>query len=445
MYYLSVKLNNMINQAGKTLGNEHPVDVEAYFGLSEEVFKPVNLNVENQDAEVGNYLQKLHIKNHSLASKEVVHDLYADAAEFTDVDHQMMSDEDELLFEEIQNAVTEKEITDLRANLQSIAQSITIHNHTIEEIEELLSGELDEETQSLILHEASMNGALAYEIELHGEINSAIGESDIMSLRNGLKALMKNQYSHSRSVSEIDSYMNGEMDELSLSEFEGELLINSGLSADLLFHGEVDHAIAESEIMSLRDSLKHISKEVKDQKADMLGISSPKRKNLIWYAVASSIVLIIAFSSLLKQRSVSSQQLYSAYYQPYRNGLNVSRSSTRSNSLINSALSEMDKRNFTVALRLLNDPSAMKTDGFSANFYSGVAYQELGDYRSAIKSFTKVVNHADNLLVEQSEWYIGLCYLKTEEREKAVRQFSSIVSKNGYYREPSKKILKQFD
>ena len=88
---------------------------------------------------------------------------------------------------------------------------------------------------------------------------------------------------------------------------------------------------------------------------------------------------------------------------------------------------------------------ARERDGYSINFYSGVAYQELGEYKQAIGSFSEVVHHGDNLLVEQSEWYIGLCYLRIDERQKALEQFRLIASRKGFYGEQSSKLLKQLE
>jgi tetratricopeptide (TPR) repeat protein len=112
---------------------------------------------------------------------------------------------------------------------------------------------------------------------------------------------------------------------------------------------------------------------------------------------------------------------------------------------MNVAVREIDKGNYSSALTLLEKASIVGNDGFSISFYSGVAYQELGQYKNAINSFTEVVRHGDNLLVEQSEWYIGLCYLRIEERDKALKQFKDIVARNGYYRDKSSKLLKQLD
>jgi len=439
------QLKDISKQIGDSSMDERIIDPEACFGLTEEVFNPVNLNVEDVENEVGNYLQKLHIKNHSVASKEVVHDLFSEVEEKNEIENQMMSPEDEVLFDEIRDAVEEKEIIDLRANLQSIAQSITIHERTFEEIEDLITGELSDEIETLMREEAMLNASLSNEIDLHREINTAIEEQDIMRLRAGLKEMIQNEYSHSRSIKEIEGYFNDELDESALELFEDELMVNPGLAADIAFHKEVDKAIGEADVMALRASLQQISQEEQNRAAEKLGVVSPRRKNLFWYAAASVIILMVAIPSLLRHKMYSDQQLYASYYQPYRSVNIVSRSALVSNNALNTALREIDRGNYHAALKWLENAPPTEQDGFSIPFYSGVAYQEQGEYRRAISSFLEVVQQGDNLLVEQSEWYIGLCYLRIEERQKAVAQFRSIVSRKGFYKEQSGKLLKQLE
>ncbi|MCK9639394.1 MAG: hypothetical protein M0R39_05745 [Prolixibacteraceae bacterium] len=435
----------MNKETGTPSANDHPFDADAYFGLSEELFNAVNLKAENELDDIGNYLQKLHIKNHTVSSKEVVHDLFTDEVAMVETEHQLMSAEDEMLFEEIRDAVTEKEIIDLRSNLQSIAKSISVHERTFEEIEDLIDGELDKEIESLIREEAILNSALSNEIDLHLEINSAIEEEDIMQLRSTLKNMIRHEYSHSQTVEEIDSYLNEELDADSLALFEDELMYNTELAADLNFHKEVDKAIAETDVMALRDHLRDIAREQHDQVNEKRGIATPKTKNLFWYAAASVIVLMVVFTSLLRNKTYSGQQLYASYYQPYKSGEGVSRSAMGSYSGLNVALREINQGKYLDALKSMSLIPSKERDGYSVNFYSGVAYQELGEYNRAIGSFSEVVHHGDNLLVEQSEWYIGLCYLKIDERHKALEQFRLIASRKGFYGEQSNKLLKQLE
>jgi len=439
------KLKNISNQTGSPSMNECPMDTEAYFGLSEEVFNAVNLKIDSEEYEVGNYLQKLHIKNHAVASKEIVHDLFSELEEAIEIDLQTLSAEDEILFEDIKDAVSEKEIVDLRANLKSIAQSVSIHEHTFEEIEDFVNGELDNEIEIMFREEAMVNSALSYEIDLHSEINKAIEETDIMRLRAALKEMIQNEYSHSRSIDEIDEYLNDQMDEEALALLEDELMANSGLADDLAFHREVDKAIAEADIMALRTHLQQISRVESDLSNDKLGLVPSRRNNIYWYAAASIVILMLVFSSLMQRKSHSDQELYASYYQGYSSSGMASRSALVANNGLNKALYDMDKHDFHSALKCLENIPLTEQNGFTINYYSGIAYQQLGEYNQAINSYSKVVQHGDNLLVEQSEWYIGLCYLRIEERQKAIAQFKSIVSRKGYYRDQSSKILKQLE
>lgn len=437
------KVKNISENTGITPG--HPLDAEACFGLSEELFNPVKLEAGCEELELKNYLQKLHIKNHVVASKEVVHDLFTEEIELTEVDFQQLSDEDEWLFSEVREAVAEREIVDLRANLQSIAQGISIHERTFEEIENFVDGELEIEIEKLMREEAGMNASLAYEIDLHSEINHAIEEQEIMKLRSNLRAMMDNEYSHSRSVEEIENYLNDDLDELDLAMFDDEYVNNPQLVADLAFHRDVDKAVAEKDVMELRAKLKGIAQEQNERESEKLGLLTPHRSKVFWYSAASVIVLMLVFGSLIRNRNYSNQAIYAAYYQPYKGGESGSRSTTSGVSGLNYALREMDQGNYPTALKWLESTSPTDQDGYSINFYSGVIYQETGEYNNAISSFSKVVHHGDNLLVEQSEWYIGLCYLRLDEREKALAQFKAIIGREGFYKDQSKKIIKQLE
>lgn len=440
------KLKDMNDQAGGVSDkNEHTMYAEACFGLPEEIYNPVSLSVDFEEYEIGNYLQKLHIKNHVFASKEVVHDFISEDHELSETDHEMLSAMDEMIFEDIRQAAGEKEIIDLRANLQSIAQSVSSHERTFEEIECFASGELDHEIEKLMREEAMTSASLSNEIDLHKEISQAIEELDIMQLRSGLQNIIQNEYSHSRSIEEIDGYLTDDLDAATMALFEDELMVNTGLGADLAFHREVDKAIAESEVISLRSSLHRIAMDERDRKSERLGIVSTRRKSLFWYAAASVLVFMVVFTSLVRHKSYTGQQLYTSYYQPYRVGASVSRSASVSQNSLNNALLAIDRGEYSSALNLLESSSLKGQEAFTVNFYSGVAYQELGEYNRAIGSFTQVVQQGDNLLVEQSEWYIGLCYLRADERQKALAQFRSIASRNGFYGQESGKILKQLE
>jgi len=77
------------------------------------------------------------------------------------------------------------------------------------------------------------------------------------------------------------------------------------------------------------------------------------------------------------------------------------------------------------------------------HFYSGVSLQELGKYQKAISEYETVITDIDNLFVEQANWYIGLCYLQTNEDKKAYKQFKKIAKEDGFYQLKAEAILRK--
>ncbi len=77
--------------------------------------------------------------------------------------------------------------------------------------------------------------------------------------------------------------------------------------------------------------------------------------------------------------------------------------------------------------------------------YAGLSLMELGEYDEAIGKFQYIVDHNDNLFIDQAAWYQSLCYLKTGNREVAAKGFKSIAADNGVYKTKSQKILKEME
>jgi TolA-binding protein len=69
----------------------------------------------------------------------------------------------------------------------------------------------------------------------------------------------------------------------------------------------------------------------------------------------------------------------------------------------------------------------------------GMANMEVNNYPVASGSFTRVIEHNDNLYLEDAAWYLGLCYMMTGETDKAAKQFIAISkSKSRYSKEAAK-------
>jgi len=445
-----MKIRKNLEEAAKEegLSNKKEPNEDAHFGLADEMEEFINLDIGDEDfGDIGNFLQKLHLRNHTIASKETIHEVYRKDEMISGNDFELLSEGDELIISNVQQAVAEHDIMDLRANLKSISQSISAHNWKSEDIEDFVSGDIGEEYRMMIENEALVNLNLADDIELYNEINEAVGEKDIRQLRAALSKIMEIESSHDRSVDEIEDYLNQELEESLMNSFEEELLINEGLVAEVKLYQEINDAVGERDVMELRESLKNIKDAgIDTENQQKRGIAPPRLRRVVWYAAAASIILLLGLNVTFQNHSFSNPELYNEFYHPVEANLGTSRSaSLPEERLLNQALVEMNNKEYDSALKLFSEILQKDGRNIAGNFYTGTIRQQTGKYEDAIHSFTNVITQGDNLFVEQSEWFIGLCYLNRNEREKAIRQFRKISQSNGYYQQQSKAILKKLE
>lgn len=88
-------------------------------------------------------------------------------------------------------------------------------------------------------------------------LEEAILEKDVLDLRDTLAQVSKSVQPQF-STSDIDKYMNGELDEKELELFENELEINRTLREEVHLHKEMDLAMSETEILKLKAELASI-------------------------------------------------------------------------------------------------------------------------------------------------------------------------------------------
>jgi tetratricopeptide (TPR) repeat protein len=238
----------------------------------------------------------------------------------------------------------------------------------------------------------------------------------------------------------ISKYLDGELDALTAARFEEELLNNPALRAETDLYQKLVKALADSEVMQLRMQLNEIHEKVSPEP---VRYAKPRVRKAARIAVAASFSLLLGFSVLNYFQSGTTQKLIEKYYQPYE-VTSTNRSGTaNADKTLRIALEKYQNRQYGEAVVLFEKALASDPGQMATQLYSGISYFEIAEYINATKSFTRVIEHNDNLYIEQAKWYLGLCYLKNEEKEKAVRQFSEIAKSDSYYSAKAKAILKK--
>jgi hypothetical protein len=205
------------------------------------------------------------------------------------------SQEDLMLTHEIEEALTEYDVSQLRSRLHSLLTSDehsspleTAHFNLLEENDlsglpnQIISGqELFGNFDTLpkihlnnhhrngqeVLHqeyrrESSIPEPEETDLEMDEvwmDIESALTEKDIMSLRDTLLQIGKSQDTNPYAYADLEAYLDGGMSIDQLEEMDAEIRVNPALAAEISLLSDVDLALAEQDVIKLRNQLKHLS------------------------------------------------------------------------------------------------------------------------------------------------------------------------------------------
>lgn len=416
------------------------------FGLSEEFSSHKNLgNLPSTDLQnIAQSFPKIHLYQQQIANKENIHQFYKEQfnAESGSEDEKLTPFE-ENLFTEIQNALEENDILDIRANLKQIAQSMPAHTYSVEEIDSYLNNQMEAELRNQFEYELSTNNALANDLQISKDIDLACNETDIMNLRASLNKIQKTEFQSSSRIEEIEGYIYNELPEDEMASFEAELSQNKTLAEEIELIRNIDMALRESEVMQLRNNLQNIAGQIAAEKQTELSfITRFKARKVIISSVAASLILLLGITGILT-RQASQDKLYQKFYTAYQvTGINRSANEAADPTFVK-AQQKLEKQDFDAAINLFREVTSRNQNNMVAHFYTGAALQETGKYQNAIDEFNQVILNKDNLFTEQAQWYIGLCFLQTNESKKAYKQFKKLAENQGFYQTKALAILRK--
>lgn len=157
-------------------------------------------------------------------------------------------------------------------------------------------------------------------------------------------------------------------------------------------------------------------------------------KNII--LVVTLLFLIIGFLFM----SSPNEKIYDKYYLPYY--MITDNKNIDDYDSIHIAFNYAQNKDYNNSINIFEKILQRNNNNNTAHFYLGVVYQEIGNYKNAVKEY-EIVGKNGNLFVEQANWYSALCYLKFNKK-KAYNKFEEISEQNGFYQSLSNKILLAF-
>jgi lipopolysaccharide biosynthesis regulator YciM len=117
---------------------------------------------------------------------------------------------------------------------------------------------------------------------------------------------------------------------------------------------------------------------------------------------------------------------------------------TRGDQNIVEAVIKFQQKDFRAASVLFKNILDADQSNMAVMFYYGIANIETNNYSNSIKAFNAIIKQNDNLYIEHAEWYLGLCYLKNNQKDKAIDQFIIVAADTeNFHRQEAKNILEK--
>ncbi len=387
-------------------------------------------------------LPKAHIYQHELVSNENIHEFFREQ-NLSDIDEEIFSEEsDEIEFDTkgLEEAILEKDILNLRETLSKVSASVR-EQCSAEEVDAYVNHELTGRELERFEQELAVNNILQREVKLHQELEKAILEPDVMSLRSELNRLTGTQTSWNVSELQIEEFINDELEGKELNTFLAELNENSDLKSEVALRKNVDSSIGEKDIFKLRDSLEQIKLDLESREIRSIVPDSNIRYATWWRAGVAVAVILIASAGFFSNQIGNGGRSYEEYFNAPQWA--PQRAVASDLNILQKANNFFVDGEYEKAILLYDQAIKEKDEKFVFQFYKASTLQNLGKYEEAIPEYTQVVNHGDNIFVEEAEWYKALCFIKLGNKEEARTQLLAIINRNGFYAVDAKAVLRK--
>ncbi len=417
------------------------------FALLEELKEVEEMNDELTFEELINSfesLPKVHVYQHEKTLNENVHRFYEEQQNGVDVngiEEEELNGFDMTDLEGLEEAVLETDILNLRDTLQQVAKSVE-PQYSVEEIDSYLSGEMGDDILAEFEVEMKQNRSLLEEVSLHRDIEGAIEEFDIMSLRDEMRGIMDSETSWNVSEQNIEDFIDGILEEDLLEEFNAELKENTDLMAEVFLREQINSAVGEKDIQNLRAQLSDArnaaeTKEVKSIVMPQFDLRSTR----FWRNSVAMIVVLVGLAGVLRTNVNSVDNTYDKYFEsPVWAS---ERSATNSLDDIQTARLFYQNADYSKVVTVLDNASLAKNEMFVAHFYKALSYQNLNKLDKAITEYSKVIDDGDNMYIEEAEWYRSLCYLRLNKKSEAKKELLAVIDRKGYYENDAKAIIRK--
>lgn len=237
----------------------------------------------------------------------------------------------------------------------------------------------------------------------------------------------------------IENFLGGTAGRVEAAWLGEEMKRNPALAREVNLRRKTDEILANREIIDLRAKLGAIEMKKRSSGTVRKAVLRTAR-----YAAAIALLALISSALYLILRPGSSpEQLFSSNYARYESPGAVRSAVSSGNTLMENAIASYAARDYEKAIGFLEQVIISENDNMESVFMHGMANMEVSNYPAASGSFSKVIENNDNLYLEDAAWYLGLCYMMTDNRDKAVKQFEAIAASKSRYSKQAARLARK--
>lgn len=227
----------------------------------------------------------------------------------------------------------------------------------------------------------------------------------------------------------IANYVLNKLSDNEKIEFERLMETDADFKEQVAFETKLKRSLFVSEHQKLKGQLQNIERT-----------NSPKNRNTGWYWIAASIVVLLSIGAFWTFSSPSNDALFERYYQVASNtSYPIVRSNDTAPDVMTKAYIAYESQDYQNAQTLFSE-AYNETSASELLFYNGMSQLESGNLSDAIETLKKHQTFKDTLL-EKSQWYLVLAYLKSDNLAEAKTLLNSITANASSYRYAEAKEL----
>jgi tetratricopeptide (TPR) repeat protein len=237
----------------------------------------------------------------------------------------------------------------------------------------------------------------------------------------------------------IENFLDGSAGRAEAEWLTGQMKKYPELAREVNLRRKTDAILANREIIDLRAKLGVI--EMKKRSSGTIRRTAIKSAK---YAAAIILMAMVSTAFYFTLRpDEPAGELFGAYYTRYESPGAVRSAVSSGNSLMENAIASYTAREYDKAINFFEQVIVSEKDNMESVFMHGMANMEISNYPVASGSFTRVIEHNDNLYLEDAAWYLGLCYMMTDNTAKAVKQFEAIAASKSRYNRQAARLARK--